>query len=394
MLDTRYRELFAVYISRGVSQLWETLQAADDRPPPLGKRVQALQVLQFALKVEETWPITREVLCTLSPKMEQAGHRDDWRPFLEEGIRVCQAWGDVEAEGVLRLQLGKQHRLRCRYQEAARQYRRSGVLWARLGDAPRLAQAMSQLAYLVRLRNRHEAARRLATKALALAGDFAPARAHSLFVLGTLAIESRDCRQAEAHFREALALWEEEGDLRRIARSVRDLGTALYCQRRYDEARACLQRALGLFDQVGDPVHRAVTQMNLGIVHMVSGQERQAVELFRQAEGIFRDTGEMTSLAQLYSNFGYAYRRLGRLSEAAQAYSQAIQTWGELGNVASLVNAMDGLGLTYRAQGNTAQAAATFQDALERLEAIREHPRYARLHGMLSGHLQELSAPV
>ena len=394
MIDTRYQEMFTTYIGRGVSQVWEHLQSTGDQLPSLDLRLQALQVLQFALKVDATWPITREVLFTLAPKMEQAGHRDDWRPFLEEGIRVCQAWGDVEAEGVLRLQLGKQYRLRCRYLEAREQYRRSARIWVRLGDRHRLAQVVSQLAYLARLQDKHAVAWRLAQRALALAGDFQPARAHSLFVLGTLAADGRNYAQAEIYFREAQALWEEQGELRHIARSLRNLGTVLYFQQRCDEAIVCFQRALSLFEHVSDPVHRALTQMNLGIAHLACGQQIQALELFQQAEGVFRNTGEKANLALLYGNFGYAYRHLGRLDEAAWAYEQAIKIRSELGNVTSLVNAMDGLGLTYQAQGKTTQAAAIFREALERLEAIRGHPRYEYLRRMISGHLREVRGSV
>lgn len=62
----------------------------------------------------------------MAPKMEQAGHRHGWMPYLERGLRQSQLLGDEETKAGLHLQLGVLHQLRSNY-AAARTHLKESV---------------------------------------------------------------------------------------------------------------------------------------------------------------------------------------------------------------------------------------------------------------------------
>ncbi len=288
---------FAASVVRGMGGLLGMIPADVSRLPDQQTCTLALHLLDFALELDEAWPQARELLLRLSPQMEQAGHRDNWLPYLERAIGSGPARQDPLTAGEFAFYLGQLHELRSRFAEARNAFAQSAASFA-LGQRPQdAARAISRNAYVARLQRRFDEAEQLVAQARLLAPDHRPIQAACHLTLGTVAFDRREWAEAEAHLQQAAALWEAEGDRRMIALSLRNLGPALHMQKRYEEAAACYHRALEILHEIADPVNQAVTQMNLGIIRYLQGEFEEALALYAKAEPILRRVEDPLRLA-------------------------------------------------------------------------------------------------
>lgn len=380
---------FVAAIIRGLDRVLARLRAAQESLPAQEERSLAVHVLDFALQVDDAWTSAREVLLTLAPEMEQAGHREDWRPFLERGIRVSQTQADRRAEAELRFQLGVLHQRRARFDDAFAEFEASADLCAALGDEQGQARALNRQAYIsIYLQHRPDRARFLIDRASALSADDGE-RAYSNLVEGFIALAQREWEDAVSQFERALDHWRACGDQRMVARTLLSLGPVLRELHRHDEAINCYYETVQLCELLGDPVALATAEMNWGNSCSVMGNLQEALVHYTAAESIFRHIQDDLHLAKLHVNQGIVYRKLQNPARAAEALCLAVDGWQRLGNVREWVNALDELGLVYQAMGKTDQAIGTFQEALAQLGALRANPTtYNYLCSMVDGHLQ------
>jgi tetratricopeptide (TPR) repeat protein len=384
-----YAHLFNRYVHNSIRAVHTNLLALDEHLPSEDDLSLALHSLGFSLPVDDAWAASREVLVLLAPKMEQAGFRDGWLPFLERGIERSRANGDRGAEGEFHYQLGLLHELRARFADAQTCYQTSAALFAGLGERGKEARSINRQAYTARLQQRLPAAIELVNRALSLLPEEATERAGCYFTWGTIAFDQRQWAESIGWFTRSLAEWERQENPRMVAWSLRNLGPALHRAGRYDEAIACYERALGIFDEVPDVVHQALTRMNLGIVYSLTGSSERALALYAQAEPVFRAAQDDMRLALLSGNRGYAHRQLSQWQAAEDAYRQSIELWKQIGVKASVVNGMDGLGLVQLGKGDRQAASAIFNTALACLEEMPDDPRHDYLHQMVCGHLRQ-----
>ena len=389
-LMTDYPAIFRGYIVKNTQDILARVRPAGAILPP-AEREQALHTLSYALNLPEAWPDTRVLLLTMAPKMEQAGYRDEWTPYLVQGIQQSQALDDSEAEAELHFQLGRVYRLRSKYKEARIEFETSIKGFERLNTPFNQARAMNRLAQVARLERRFAEATRLAEDALSLLGEQEAERGYSYLVLGMVAFDKRKWPEAVELLSLSLSLWARENNQRMMGRCLMSLGAALLPMNRYEEAIDACQKAIILFEEIQDPIHQAITQMNLGNVYHYIDQSDKALELHLQAERIFRQAQDLFYLAHINHNIGMAHRKLQQWERAEEAYLLSIEQQEKIGNVAWLGNTMDGLGLVYLGQGQPEKAVATFEEALNRLAEIEGEPGYENLFEMVSSHLREVS---
>lgn len=386
-----YPRVFCDFILRTLQGSLAQVQAAgnvlsDDL------RDQALHILTFALKLEEAWPFTRTLLINLAPKLEQMGHRDDWMPYLEQGLQYSQALGDQETLARLHLQLGMLYQFRAKYDQACFHLTQSTERFAALNQRGEQAETLNRLAHIARLRRRYPEATALVTQALALLDDNDHGRAFSYFVLGGVAEDAGEFDNAIAYFQRSLALWEQAGDPRMIAVRLGNLGVPLRKLSKFAEAIACYERSIALFETVQDRVQQAMMRINLGNVYLVQQQPARALELYLLAEPPLRLAQDELNLALLTMNLGIAQRDLQHFSVAEQTLLAAIDGWQHLGNNYFLVNSLDELGLVYLQQGHHRLAAATFRQAMMTLAIMKDQPGYLSLLDSVSTHLAQVAS--
>ncbi|HMN26706.1 MAG TPA: tetratricopeptide repeat protein, partial [Caldilineaceae bacterium] len=277
---------FAEYVRRGLRLL---LQQVQETPGVLAEEVreQALALLNLSLPVDSVWPQARDLLLTSAPKMEQAGLRDEWFPFLQAGLRQSQQMADHLTIAELHLQLGLLHRLHSDFDESARCLLLALNEFTSGQEDTGQARTLNQLAYLNWQTHRYDEAVRCADQALLLLPPDDLERGMSLSALGLVAIDQGNWQRAEALHREALALRTAHADQRRMAWSLQNLGYALRGQGKYSEAIDCYERAITYLEQVHDPAHAAVVRMNLGIAHSLAGDSGAALVAYAAAEATF-----------------------------------------------------------------------------------------------------------
>jgi tetratricopeptide (TPR) repeat protein len=281
-----YLTLFHDYIQSGLQQSLERVRAAE----PLvtePDRQQAWHLLSYAFGAETGWLSTRELLLELAPKMEQAGYREEWIPYLEQGIQQSQKVGDGIAEIEFKSQIGILYRLQNKFDFAHQWLTASAERSVELGETQRQACALNQLAYVACLRYSYIEASHLAKTALDLLVTDDPERAMSYFVLGMVAINCECWQEAEDYHRRSLKLREKQFDKRKIAWSLQNLGFALYGQQRFEEATVCYEQAIGISDEIQDPLNQAIMLMNLGNIYLQTRRFETALNHYAKAEAKF-----------------------------------------------------------------------------------------------------------
>ena len=128
-----------------------------------------------------------------------------------------------------------------------------------------------------------------ATTALTLLAEDDSERAMSRFVLGMVVSNRWQWAEAETHHRAALALRQAQGNARRTAWALQNVGYALQGQQRYAEALEYFRAADVVLEELGDKANRAIVLMNLartckrrGVRLIVCGLTHQPLDMARR----------------------------------------------------------------------------------------------------------------
>ncbi len=384
-----YEALFCQYVVRSVRAMGRQLQANNNVPLSEQAVQDAWHVLDFGLRLADAWPYTCALLLNLASNLEQAGYRDDWLGYLEDGIMASQQYGDARAEAELRLHAGHLDYLCSRFAKAEASLNHSLTLFQTCGDARSQARTYNELAWLNHLQHRYAEATQQVEQALALLPPDDPERAMSYRVQGMIAIDERRWTQAEEFHRQALLSFEKQGDRRRLAWSIQNLAYSLRGQSRHIEAITYYQHAIAILKDIQDPVHCAIAQMNLGIIYWMDGQSTKALEMYNLAEQTFIKCQDIYNLAKVFNNKGLQYMHLRDWPQAEKSFLHSAALHEKIGDINLRLNALDGLGLVYLGQGQSDKALATFTLILTALPLINGTPTYNYLTKVLPGQLEQ-----
>jgi len=391
LIDTSYYAKFQTYLARNLTYLTERIAATTPIPPEESRR-QAMHSLSYAFGEPSLWPLTRQLILTLAPKMEQAGHRQDWLLYLEQAIRLGEAQQDWAAAAECYRQQGILHRLVSDFPRAIDRLQRSVTRFQQIAADRDQARALNELAWVAYLQNQAAPATTYVEQALALLGPHDPERAMCYRVQGMVAIMLERWEEAEGLHRQALASFEAQGDQRKVAWSLQNLAYALRGQARYKEAIGYYEQAAANLQQQGDFYHWSIVQMNLGITYHYSGSTESAIDCFTAARTIPQSMLDPFHLARLSLNLAVAQMTLGQFPEAESAFLAAIQLYTISGAVAWQLNAMDGLAMTYIRWQKFGQAIQVLEQALTELPSTAEAPNHNYLDNSLHQHLEEALA--
>jgi tetratricopeptide (TPR) repeat protein len=389
-----YRGRFLALADRTLQHLLTEIQSSSDALPEAEIRERAMYALGLAISQPGLWTTVCQVLTAIAPRMEQAGHRDEWIELLEAALARSQAETDRAGEAILHYHLGTLYRLQARYADAGLAFTTSAERYSELGDTNGRAMVLSRHAYLAWTQRNFERARRLAEESLfqlteqSERGDL---HAYSHLVLGALAFESGMWQVAHDHFHTAYLLWHQSGNRRLAATVLSNQAVALQQMQQYEAAMDIYRQTLDLLHDIDDATGWAIAQMNLGILHECQHSYDTALDCYRQAEGIFQHTGNTLLLARIYNNEGKVYSDLGQWQEAEVAYQLSIDRWQILGNIPEQINTLDNLINALIAQDHHNKASRRLDEALALLPLITQDPAYERLSTMIRKTQVELS---
>ncbi len=131
-------------------------------------------------------------------------------------------------------------------------------------------------------------------------------------------------QEAREQGEQALDVWRELGDRRRLADTWNEIGLVAGPSGRTDEARQAFGRAIELAEQLGDPFRLAFLRGNLCLVDLMENRLRQGVGCYATALPAVRWIGDQETESAYLLNMAQAQRRLGELDAAGELYSTAL----------------------------------------------------------------------
>jgi tetratricopeptide (TPR) repeat protein len=380
---------FRSYLRRNLIYVQRQVSAVDQQLPN-ELRVQALHTLSYGMGERDLWPLVRALLLAVAPKMELGGHREDWLPYLQQGLAQSQAMQDSAATAECHLQLGLIHRLLSDFDSARRQLTASIGAAATAGEWRTQARALNELAWLEQLLEEYDAAAGHVQQALTLLEEDDVERAVCYRVLGMIAIGHKNWEEAEQLHRTALQLFQQQSDRRRTAWSLHNLAYALREQHRYQDAFALYVQAADTLKEIGDIYHYALALFSLGFTYSMCSDFAQSLLFYRQAEDIFHKLHASYQLAKLYTDMGLAFFNLQDFTNAEVQFLRSAEIFKSLNNVSWHLNALDGLAMTYLAQNKLAEAEPVLVQAKQTLSLDKNINNYNYLWQTINQHWGEL----
>lgn len=352
-------------------------------------RRQAWHTLSLALDREPAWPQVRELLLALAPKMEIAGFRHEWIPFLDAGIERSQERNDPPVTAELLLQRGYLFLRMREFARAETDLRAAATTFQALGKPRRQSVCLQRLAMNSYFQEKLEGVEPLLAEAAALLAEGDPEWAYCHFVRGILAENRLAWEKASGHFQRGLDVATIHQDLRLMGLCRFNLGRmrlnsymyhldelspeegAARCQ----EALGHLQQAKPLLQQAGDVHNLASLLYVMGLTYSYLQESEAALAQYAQAEPVAAQLSDADSLGWIHHNRALEYRKLNRLKDAELSLEQAIGIWQRLGRAYARRLSQEVLGLVYLQEGRLAETVQLYTELRAELEGVPAEQR-------------------
>jgi DNA-binding SARP family transcriptional activator/tetratricopeptide (TPR) repeat protein len=191
-------------------------------------------------------------------------------------------------------------------------------------------------------------------------------------------------QKADAHLREALALYRQIGH--RLGQGAANIVLELLCQKRQRPADALryAEKALSHFRASGDQPEEAAALNNVGWCHILCGRPLEALPLLREAVALQGNQGDSFGLAHSWDSLGYAHYLLGRHQQAIAHYRRAEGLCRKFAAPPLQATILDHLGDAYRAADEPRAARLAWEQASDIFTQLN-HREAAGLLAKLAG---------
>jgi predicted ATPase/DNA-binding CsgD family transcriptional regulator/Tfp pilus assembly protein PilF len=261
------------------------------------------------------------------------------RSHVDEGTRVIAATGDKWCRGILHSIYGKVESKQCNFDRAQTRYHVSLMLLREVGDLRNQADALVNLAAMMRLQGKLRSA-------------------HFLYTKG-------------------LALFQEVGDRWSQATCLNGLGDILRLQGYYTEAHARFEACLTLTTQLGNKPERAAALTGLGQLAICQGDMSRAAQHLKESLRLTREIEHTPGIALLLLGLGDLERIKGDGAKAISYYEQCLALTRPMGDKVTMAGALFGLGDVARMQQNQRQACTLLKQSIHLSWEIGDRPGLA-----------------
>ncbi|MEV6282699.1 BTAD domain-containing putative transcriptional regulator [Kribbella sp. NPDC051770] len=201
--------------------------------------------------------------------------------------------------------------------------------------------------------------------------------------LGRGHVRLKQYQEAHAHLVQAIAMFEEEGEIDRAASGYATLATLASDRGDAHEAIRLYRQALELTEE---PVVRAMAINNLGNAYSRLGDHGQALTLSLESLRLWGEVGDRHGEANAWDSVGHAHQMLGHQAKAVRAYRHSIAMFAELGDQVNEATTLINLGDSLIAADNPDGARDAWTHALELLAGL-DDAAAAKVRERLSDHL-------
>lgn len=187
-------------------------------------------------------------------------------------------------------------------------------------------------------------------------------------------------------YRQALELFERNGEVEFVAQTRTNIANALIYLNRIEEAMEEFERSRRYFEEKSATLNAAVVDVNLAYWHHISGQLVQAVEAAGRAFKVLHENDHLMDAALARVARAGSYHELNLLGEALDDYTGAADVLRSLGSSFDLARAELGRASTLHALGRSAEVSEPLDRATELFCAQRNRVREAQAD-LLRGHV-------
>ncbi len=391
--EPSYYSLFEQYIAAGMEHSLQSVEADRYRVPE-EVRVQAWHLLSFALRTPRAWPVTANLLLALSPKMQQAGFREQWLAYLEQGLLCSYAAGDHQSTAALQVEIGELLRHLGRLAEAKDYFGQALHTFESAGNLLQSAAAKVCLANLAILQEEWSLALEMCNEVLETVLEPHFVRARALFVAADASTYFHEDTEAEQLYSQSQTMWEVLGEPRWAALSLQNRAWLAGKRGDFALARSFYSQVLATFIELEALHGQAIVQMDLGIIEYFDNNFQAALILYQEAERIFRRLNDVRYLAMVCSNIALVFRSSQRWDEAETYYAESVRLLRELGGVLARINTDIGRGKLWLDRGNATKALAHFEQLLVELQQTESNAEHQRLYQEICEYRQQAVAKL
>ncbi len=135
---------------------------------------------------------------------------------------------------------------------------------------------------------------------------------------------------ARDYIMKALAISEQNDNLRGIASSYNCLGKVYFYQDEYDTALKYFEKALQIYKKSNHIWGQASALHQIATTHIYLGNYLKSIAIFEKSGALFLKKNDSLSYAKTFQNMGVAYKELGQLSVATKKYLASIKIYQHL----------------------------------------------------------------
>jgi tetratricopeptide (TPR) repeat protein len=193
---------------------------------------------------------------------------------------------------------------------------------------------------------------------------------------------------ADGHFRQALAIWQQLGNDRRVAGSLRRLGHLAADRQQFRDAISYFSDAAELATNLGETRRAALALSDLGRVLTSAGQPGEAVTQLEQAALLIAGTQDAFNEARILTRLGRAQVDGGQFESAENNLRRALTAMRKAGSLPGQADALTSLGELAERSAGAAEARRYYEQALAvltRLDARGAATLRARLEHLDGG---------
>lgn len=191
-----------------------------------------------------------------------------------------------------------------------------------------------------------------------------------------------DLKGSEETYSEALNLFTEAGNQRRVIDIKSGIATVLLDEGRTLESAQMLQDALAIARKIGNRSLEGVVNNNLARCWEELGQLKNAQRAYEKTVEIDQELNDRSNLATAYLNLGGVLKDQGRFSDGERQLTDALNIARALGKKSTIAMTLSTLGEEKQAQGDLSQA---WQLQSQALTLAREIGRKTSIASSLSG---------
>ena len=201
--------------------------------------------------------------------------------------------------------------------------------------------------------------------------------------LGNLAHHTGDYPEAERRYQQALATFEELGDLAGAARIYHQLGILAQDRGDYPQAERHYRQSLAIKEDLDNRAGTATTYHQLGNLAFLTGDYGEAERRYQQSLTIDQDRGNLAGTATSYHQLGMLAQARGDYDEAGHHYQHALTMREGLGDRAGMADSYHELGNLAFLTGDYDEAERRYQHALTISEDLGNRAGVASTYGQL-----------